>query len=822
MDAGHTPPQGPDELHFLADGGEMGELIRRYDWEATPLGPPRQWPVPLKTSIRLLLTSHHAMFIWWGPDLIQFYNDEYRKTLGPERHPAALGQPGHKCWSDAWHLLRPEIEHVMQGRGAVWHEDREVPLIRAGRLQSTWWNYGLSPIEDDTTVHGVIAICSEVTERHNQRMMLKQSYRALLRSTDQAFCVLEPIRDAAGKVADFGYLEVNPAFEQQTGVADPTGRRMLEIFPDEEPHWIEQVGLVTYSGKPQHVQREMPCLGKWFEYDIFPVGEPDTCRVGMLFRDITTQKSNEAALHASRRELSEALQKATRQQALLQAILEAAPVAIAVADGQGALSNLNEEIHRLWGRVLPMSRSVAEYADWKGWFAPGTEHAGLPLASDDWPLARALRGEDNPRELIEIETFDDPPQRKSVLASASPIRDGDQKITGAVVALMDVSDRVLAEQELRLAHYRKDNFLTVLAHEMRNPLAPIAAAADVLRIAFPDNAHIQNASSVIARQVKQLTALLDDLLDLSRVSRGTIALEEAELDAKHIVALAVEQAQPLIESRRHTLNVHCGPETAIVRADKRRLLQILTNLLNNAAKYTQEQGVIEINVESQAKQVRIAVRDNGIGMTREFAQHAFDMFAQAEKQSTAAQTGLGIGLALVKRLTELQHGHIELQSEGVGKGTTVTLHFPRIQEPTSASRPALALARCEVSKRLLLADDNVDAADMLATLLRTSGHAVDIAHTAREVLEYAAHTQPDAFLLDIALPDLDGYELARRLRATEGHEHRLLIAVTGFGQPSDVHTAYQSGFDYHFVKPVPVDRICELLTYGRLRAKRRA
>lgn len=815
MDAEPASDNTSSEPHFLAEGGEMGALIRSHDWASTQIGPPRQWPLLLKTSIRLLLTSRHAMFIWWGPDLIQFYNDEYRKTLGPERHPAALGQPGRVCWHDVWDLLGPEIEFVMQGRGAIWHEDREVPLVRSGMTQATWWNYSLSPIEDETTVHGVIAICSDVTEEHIQRTMLKQSYRALLASTDQAFCMLDPIRAGDGKVTDFLYLEVNPAFEKQTAVTDPTGKRMREIFPKEDAAWIEAVGLVTYSGKSWHIQREMPCLEKWFEYDIFPVGEPGAYRVGMLFRDITIQKTNEVALAAS-------LQQATEQRALLKAVLEAAPVAIAVAAEDGALSHLNEENRRLWGRGAPMSRSVNEYSEWKGWFAPGTERAGEPVTAQDWPLARALAGEAAPRELIEIQTFDDPPQRKCVLASASPIRNDDGAIRGGVVALMDISDRIAAEQELRQAHKRKDEFLAVLAHEMRNPLAPIAAAADVLRLIFADNEKIQSASSVIGRQVKHLTSLLDDLLDLSRVSRGMMALDASELDVKHIVALAVEQAQPLIESRRHALHVHCGSEQMLVRADKRRLLQVIANLLNNAAKYTQEEGLLEVRVEAEDTQVCITVCDNGIGMTPEFAKHAFELFSQASSHPGTAQSGLGIGLALVKRLTELQGGRVELKSDGLGKGTIVTLRFPRVLEAPLAQPPAFALLNAKASKRLLIADDNVDAAEMLATLLRAVGHEVEIVHTARDVLEYAAREKPYAYLLNIGLPDQNGYELARQLSIAQSEKAPLLIAISGYGQSSERRAAYEAGFDHYFVKPVPIEQLYELLTYGHLRLKRRA
>ncbi|WP_342117307.1 hybrid sensor histidine kinase/response regulator [Pseudoduganella sp. OTU4001] len=716
------------------------------------------------------------MFIWWGPHLLQFYNDAFRKSHGPGCDPQALGQPGFGCWGGPPEVIGPEIAEVMLGHGAVWHED-----------------YSLSPIEDEQKVHGVLAICSDIT--------VQQTYHALFSSTDQAFSVLEPMRAADGSIIDFRYLEANPAFERHMGVTDPTGRSVRAVFPPVEEEWIEDISEVAKSGQALHRQRKLSCVGRWFDHDLFPIGAPGTL-IGMLSRDITAQKENEA---------------------LLNTILEVAPVAIGVADQDGAITRVNEEIRRIWGRVLPMSKTVEEYGEWKGWFARGTPRAGQLLAPEEWPLARAVRGEELARELVEIETFDDPPQRKSILTSAAPIRDEAGKPRGAVVALMDVSDRVAAEEELRQAHKRKDDFLTVLAHEMRNPLAPISAAAELLRIAFADNQAIQHTSAVLARQVAHMTELLDDLLDISRVSRGLVTLELAELDAKHYVAMAAEQAHPLLEARHHTLTVQCSPEPAIVKADKRRLLQILANLLNNAAKYTPEHGRIEVRIDVLEEEIRITVSDNGIGMTPEFLEQAFDMFSQAGHQLLPAQSGVGIGLALVRKLTELQGGTVHAASDGLDKGCALTLSLPRVKAGGAppSPRPPVANAPCiPAARSLLLADDNTDAAEMLATLLRTAGHEVAVVHTARDAIAYSAHHQPDAWLLNIGLPDMDGYELARRLRASG--ERRMLIAITGFGQTSEVSQAFQAGFDYHFVKPIPIERLCELLAYGHLRVEHSA
>jgi CheY-like chemotaxis protein len=258
----------------------------------------------------------------------------------------------------------------------------------------------------------------------------------------------------------------------------------------------------------------------------------------------------------------------------------------------------------------------------------------------------------------------------------------------------------------------------------------------------------------------------------------------------------------------------------MVHADKRRLLQILANLLTNAAKYTPEGGLIEVGIDVEDAHVVITVRDNGVGMTAEFAEHAFDLFAQADRQAPSAQSGLGIGLALVKRLLELHGGAIHAHSEGLGKGCTMTVCLPRLARATNAPRQRAPVTRTTAPRtgsKLLLADDNADAADLLATLLQAAGHDVKVAHTARDALALAKAERPDACLLNIGLPDMSGYALARHLREQESTRDCLLIAVTGFGQPGEMRAAFESGFDYHFVKPIPIDRLSELLTYGHLR-----
>jgi PAS domain S-box-containing protein len=395
----------------------------------------------------------------------------------------------------------------------------------------------------------------------------------------------------------------------------------------------------------------------------------------------------------------------------------------------------------------------------------------------------------------------------------------DEAYAGKVAILFkDISERKRREEEMRRADRSKDEFLAMLAHELRNPLAPIAAAADLLRLARLDETQVTHTSDVIARQVRHMTSLVDDLLDVSRVTRGLIALETAPLDAKRIVSDAIEQVRPLIELRSHQMAVHMPPESAYVSGDAKRLVQVVANLLNNAAKYTLEGGNIDLRVEVRSEQVSIAVKDNGIGIAPELLGSVFDMFSQAQRTADRAQGGLGIGLALVRSLVELHHGSVTAQSKGLGHGSEFIVKLPRIPSTDVPPMPGdESLGKPEPrGLRLMVVDDNVDAADMLAMLLDAAGHEVSVEHDSRRALERARSQCPDVFLLDIGLPEIDGNELARQLRSQPDSASSILIAVTGYGQEQDRRNTAAAGFDYHFVKPVDTAQLTSLLAEIRV------
>lgn len=373
-----------------------------------------------------------------------------------------------------------------------------------------------------------------------------------------------------------------------------------------------------------------------------------------------------------------------------------------------------------------------------------------------------------------------------------------------------------AEAKLRDADRRKDEFLAMLAHELRNPLAPIGMAAKILRLGqiTPDRA--KQTCEIIDRQIGHMTKLLDDLLDVSRVTRGLVVLAQGLHDMAAIVRDAVEQARPLIDARRHHLTLTVPTQAAQVRGDGTRLVQIVTNLLNNAAKYTPQGGAIELELGLDASTVQIVVRDNGIGIDTALLPHIFDLFVQGERSFDRAQGGLGIGLALVKRLVEQHGGSISAVSAGHGAGSEFTIRLPRAQGVTPAlDMPRQGNAGDDRALNILIVDDNADAADTLSMYLGSVGHQLHVAYEGHRGLALAEAAAPDVLLLDIGLPDIDGYQLARRIRALPQTAHATLIALTGYGQDADRARSIAAGFDHHLTKPVDVAALLCLLARPR-------
>jgi PAS domain S-box-containing protein len=408
-------------------------------------------------------------------------------------------------------------------------------------------------------------------------------------------------------------------------------------------------------------------------------------------------------------------------------------------------------------------------------------------------------------------------RRVDISLTVSPVRDARGVIIGASKVARDITERKRAEQALRDADRRKDEFLAMLAHELRNPLAPIRYALAAAKISGRSAEQRKRAEEVVERQVAHMSRLLDDLLDVSLVTRGTLVLKKGRTELTSVIGTAIETARPLIDAKQHRLSLELPTQPVQLEADAVRLSQVFANLLINAAKYTDPGGDIRLRATQLPNEVLVAVRDNGIGIPHAVMPRLFTLFEQADPSGARTQGGLGVGLALVRGLVALHGGAVTAKSEGAGRGSEFTVRLPIGLAMSDPADEALCAgddpsgAPC----RVLVVDDSRDAADTCATLLELSGHRVQKAYSGRRALEVGGIFHPQVLLMDIGLPDVDGYQLARTIRASSWGRDILLIAVTGWGQEADRRRALEAGFDHHLTKPAAAEALDALLRAHR-------
>ncbi|HEY3933933.1 MAG TPA: CHASE3 domain-containing protein [Gemmatimonadales bacterium] len=395
---------------------------------------------------------------------------------------------------------------------------------------------------------------------------------------------------------------------------------------------------------------------------------------------------------------------------------------------------------------------------------------------------------------------------------AAPIRGAGDAIVGSVLVFRDISDRRLAEQQVREADRRKDEFLAVLAHELRNPLAPLHNALSVVRLSQNDPAAIERVGGIMERQLRQMVRLIDDLLDVSRITSNRLELRRESSDLSAVVHLALETVGPLLRESGHSLKLVLPPSPLHVDADPTRMAQAFANLLGNAIKYTAPGGRVWLTVERDGNEAVVTVRDTGIGIPADKIDTIFEMFTQVDRSLEGARTGLGIGLSLTRRIVEMHGGAVSASSPGPGAGSEFVVRLPLVLAPSGMARdPAVTAAARRQRRRVLVADDNADAADSLAMMLRMMGHQLAVAYDGSEALSEGERFRPEIALLDIGMPKLNGYDVARAIRASEWGQQIVLVALTGWGQDEDRRRSQDAGFDHHMVKPVDLSALESVL-----------
>ncbi len=808
--------------HTMDDGMRM--RIRRHDWRQTPLGPPEEWPPALRTAVDMVLHSAFPMFLAWGPDLIFLYNDAYVPLLG-QKHGRALGERFCDLWAEVWKDMVPLIDRALSGK-PVYFEDMPMTVMRRGYPERATFTFSHAPlIGDDGQVAGLFCTVMETTRRvaSERRAAFELTVSDALRplaSSEEVIATASALLGGELHADRVVYAEMNEAtgrFSVPRWWARDDRKWTQPSFSLEE--FGPAVGAALRAGDVVRIHdsaRDVRTMGYRSAYIADRIGAllvvplvksgrltaclGIDCLLARHWSDDDLQLARDVA------ERTWAAAETARAQAALRAerdrsrnIFDTIAEGFAVFDADWNIVEMNAE-------GLRLSRATALDVI-------GRNHWEVFPHTVDMELGRMYREVMRTRvasAAIYSHTFPDG-ERIWTEVRAYPMQDG-----SIASFFRDITDRKLAEEKLVEADRRKDEFLAMLAHELRNPLAPISAAAELLRIGTLGEERVRQSSNIIGRQVRHMTRLVDDLLDVSRVTRGLITLERAEVGMRGVVQEAVEQVRPAIDARRQRLSVHLPPSWALVEGDKARLVQVVANVLGNATKYTPEGREIDLRAEVRGDGAKsalvISVRDEGIGMDRELSARVFDLFAQGERSSDRSQGGLGLGLALVRNLVELHGGMVGCSSPGPGKGSTFVITLPLLREAVPAPLPqAPAPAAKAGALTVLVVDDNVDAAETLGLLLAAHGHEVVVEHEPLRALERARRVTPDVCLLDIGLPGIDGHELARRLRAQPETAASVLVAITGYGQQQDRDAAFAAGFRHHVVKPVDVDALARLL-----------
>lgn len=616
-------------------------------------------------------------------------------------------------------------------------------------------------------------------------------YRTLIESIDDGFCIIEVIFDGE-RAVDYRFLEANAAFVKQTNLTDAIGKRMRDLIPTHEEHWFEIYGRIATTGVPERFENPADALGFYYEVLAFRIGTPKQHHVAVLFRDVSDRRRAEQAQRASE-ERAEALIRAS-------------------SDAVYRMSPNWEEMRTLHGRQFIADMSEPS-VNWLDTYIPLDERPRIRAA-----IADALDG----KRLFELEhrVLRVDGSIGWTLSRAVPTFDAEGNIVEWVGLASDITARKNAQlaleqanAQLREADERKNGFLAVLSHELRNPLAPIKNSIYVMNNTEPGSEQAKRSLAVIGRQVDQLARLVDDLLDLTRITQNKIELQRELVDLNDIVRSTLDDYRRSFESAGIEIQLTTPAEKCIVNGDRNRLAQAIGNLLQNAAKFTPTGGRVRVSVsaDAQTREATIRVNDTGAGMTEETLAQLFEPFMQADRTLDRSKGGLGLGLALVKRLVELHGGRASATSSGVGHGSDLVMHLPLAHIPSSEAqrrRENKAVNR----RRVLLIEDNVDAADSLCELLQLAGHEVNVAYNGPDGIAKARALLPDFIICDVGLPVMDGYEVARTLRADERLQGARLIALTGYARPDDLRRAVEAGFDRHLAKPPALEILEAILS----------
>lgn len=682
MSAPITPGSSPS---FLLADGEMAARIRAHDWAATKLGPPEGWPSSLKAMVRMALGTRHAIFIFWGLECTCFYNDAFRCSLEDEKHPSILGAPGREAWAEIWDTLGPQIELVMRGDGSTWHENQSLPIFRNGILQDVYWTCSFGPIDDERApsgVGGVLVVCTETTSQVLGARRVGSERERLAQLFEQA-----PTFMAFLQGPEHLFELVNPGYMKLIGHRPVVGRTVAQALPDAvEQGYLSLLDQAFASGEALtatgaryvfRLREGDPAVERFVDFVFQPIKDVQGAVTGIFVEgvDVTERAVAAQALNTAQAEL-------LRSEEQLRLATEAGEVGLWDLDVLTDTLFWPARVKAMFGISPNVTVSMADF------------FAGLhPDDRAATTAAFALASEPGQRTVYDVEYRTIGKEDgiiRWVAAKGRGLFDEDERCTRLLGTAIDVTRRksteaALKESEANLmvavgalqeADRHKDVFLATLGHELRNPLAALRNAMAVMERAPASAAMSDRVREVMERQVTQLVRLTDDLLDVSRISVGKINLRREVVSLSPLIAQAVEAHMGSIEQASQQLEMLLPEPTVMVYGDSARLVQLFGNLIGNASKFTPTGGRIEVVARLDGGAAVTSIKDSGVGLPADKLDCVFETFKQLGSPTERSNSGLGIGLALVKQLVEMHGGRVEARSAGLGKGSEFIVTLP--------------------------------------------------------------------------------------------------------------------------------------------------
>jgi PAS domain S-box-containing protein len=827
-------------MSVLENGGEAGALILAKDWSKTPMGPISTWPKTLMSTIGMILSSRQPMFLWWGPDLVQFYNDAYIPSFGRGKHPRALGQPGRECWREIWEIIGPQIEDVMKRKKATWHEDALVPIERNGGIEEVYWTYGYSPaFDDDGKVAGTLVVCTETTgrvlgERRSdalRHILFELSPRA--ETGEIAASVRRSCAQARSDIPFFALYERGPEGFAPLAADDLPPASVAEIsravnrHAADEPRPGPRHSIVEMKTAPrvasfdEPVTRAVLVSPPTMRDHVFVFGASPRLPLSddyiAFFRQLVEHVDAVAARLETLRARTEL--ESERRNLLLQA-----PMGTALLTGPTHVFELANRRYRemIGGRELvgrPYREAFPELA--------GTEihsilddvyQTGKTFFADEHAVVLDRKGDGALEEIY-------------LRLALEPVRDQQSNVYGILAVAVDITEQVRSRRELERtteerekllqqleeANRAKDEFLATVSHELRTPLTSILGWASLLR-ETDEQKRLQKGLAVIERNARAQAKLIEDILDVSRIISGKFRVNMRRVNPAAVAHAALETVRPIAAIKNIALNVSIDPDLGHLVADEDRLQQVVWNLLSNAVKFTPKGGEISLRLAREGSEAVLVVRDTGRGISPDFLPYIFERFRQGDTSTTKGQPGLGLGLAIVRHLVDLHGGQISAASPGEGGGAIFEVRIPiQAIEPTKSPRTrhdgdAHVHVESLRGVQILVLEDQDDARELTALALEDAGARVLQAESVRRALELLESEPFDVLVSDIGLPGEDGYAFIERVRDMNDQpdvQELPAVALTAFARPEDRTRALAAGFQEHMAKPVRPQQLVE-------------